>query len=151
MNIVKVDNEIYLETMVQFQKAMARESEGLELQVGTLRAGISKVIKNKHLGHYFIALDGETPIGMLLTIPEWSDWRCQTVLWIHSVYIQSDHRRKGVYKAMYSHIKGIVDSDQSFAGIRLYVDKSNKNAIKVYEQLGMSCEHYELYEYLKNG
>ena len=34
-------------------------------------------------------------------------------------------------------------------GLRLYVDKTNTRAQKVYENLGMNGEHYHLYEWMK--
>ena len=42
----------------------------------------------------------------------------------------------------------VRESDQ-YAGLRLYVDKTNLRAIDVYQKLGMSDEHYHLYEWLK--
>lgn len=151
ITIVKVENEKYLESMVQFQLTMAKESEDLVLDKVLLTKGIKSVIQNKNLGEYFVALKDGIAVGMLLTIPEWSDWRCRTVIWIHSVYVSSEHRGEGIYKKLYQHIKKTVDTHDEYAGIRLYVDKKNLNAIKVYEKLGMSNEHYELYEYLKNS
>ncbi len=137
--------------MVDFQMKMALESEKLELNQAVLKSGIESVIENKNLGNYFIALKDTKPVAMLLTIPEWSDWRCRSVLWIHSVYVAPDYRKQGIYKKLYLHLKDLVDSDDKYAGLRLYVDKSNISAINVYENLGMSNEHYELYEYLKEG
>jgi ribosomal protein S18 acetylase RimI-like enzyme len=43
----------------------------------------------------------------------------------------------------------MVEESKDLRGLRLYVDKSNANAQKVYEALGMSGEHYHLYEWLK--
>ena len=37
-----------------------------------------------------------------------------------------------------------------FAGIRLYVDKTNHNALKTYSSLGMNGEHYSMFEWMKD-
>ena len=86
---------------------------------------------------------------MLLIIREWSDWRAAFVLWIHSVYVIKEFRGQGVYKTLYKSIKDMVQKSDEFAGIRLYVDKTNLNATKVYEKLEMNDEHYNLFEWLK--
>ena len=47
------------------------------------------------------------------------------------------------------HLKSMVLNSQELRGLRLYVDKSNDKAQKVYENLSMSGEHYHLYEWMK--
>jgi ribosomal protein S18 acetylase RimI-like enzyme len=84
-------------------------------------------------------------IGSLLIIPEWSDWRNGEVWWIHSLFVKSEHRGKGVYRSLYSYIKKTAVENQ-VRGIRLYVDKTNALAQTVYKQLGMTDEHYSLFE-----
>lgn len=71
------------------------------------------------------------------------------MLWIHSVYVQPEFRKNGVYKALYAHLKQMVAESHDLRGLRLYVDKTNLSAQKVYESLGMSGEHYHLFEWMK--
>ena len=87
-------------------------------------------------------------IGSLMITYEWSDWRCGQVLWIQSVYIISESRGKGVFGLMYKQIQGLITPESGNRGIRLYVDKTNTRAQKVYEKLGMNGEHYQLYEWM---
>ena len=84
-----------------------------------------------------------------MAIPEWSDWRNGTVLWIHSLYVIPEARGQGVFKKLYSNLEKQVEQSSELTGIRLYVDKQNRSAQKVYEKLGMNKHHYELYEWLK--
>jgi RimJ/RimL family protein N-acetyltransferase len=42
----------------------------------------------------------------------------------------------------------VVDSS-NLRGIRLYADKTNTPAHGVYEHLGMTAEHYQMYEWMK--
>jgi GNAT superfamily N-acetyltransferase len=132
-----------------FQVQMAWETEKLKLDPPTVLKGVSAVFDDPAKGKYWIAESEGRVVGCLLTIPEWSDWRNGTVLWIHSVYVQPDFRKFGVFKALYSHLKHLVESSSDLRGLRLYVDKTNLNAQKVYEALGMSGEHYHLFEWLK--
>lgn len=137
-----------LEFIVNSQTAMALETEGLNLEAVIVQNAVEKVFKNPSLGQYYVALVNDIPSACLLTTYEWSDWRCKTVVWIQSVFVKPDCRGLGVYKSMYHHIQEIVQADNSFAGIRLYVDKTNTKAIDVYQKLGMTKEHYHLYEWM---
>jgi GNAT superfamily N-acetyltransferase len=110
---------------------------------------VQRVFDEPSIGRYWLAeADGDV-VGCLLILPEWSDWRNGTVLWIHSLYVRPDHRRRGVFRALYEHLRGVVEADESLKGLRLYVEKANAAARRAYEAVGMDGEHYRLYEWLK--
>ena len=134
----------------KFQIEMARETENLTLDHAIVKAGVNAVFTDPSKGNYFIAEENGKIIGSLLTTFEWSDWRNGTVLWIQSVYVLPEYRRKGVYRALYSQIKSLVEQDNNLKGIRLYADKANTTAHIVYKAMKMTDEHYLLYEWLKN-
>ena len=136
-------------TIASFQVAMARESEGLALDPPTVRRGVRAVFDDPAKGRYWVAEQDGRIVGCLLTMPEWSDWRCATVLWIHSHYVVPGARRRGVFTALFRTLKAQVERSPDLAGLRLYVEKANAVARQVYEALGMTCEHYDLYEWLK--
>lgn len=138
-----------IDIIADFQVKMAFETENLKLDPPTVIKGVTAVLDDPSKGKYWLAEVAGQVVGCLLTVPEWSDWRNGTVLWIHSVYVHPDHRKAGVYKKLYLHLKQMVEESSELRGLRLYVDKSNSNAQKVYESLGMSGEHYHLYEWLK--
>lgn len=131
------------------QVAMAFETENLKLDPSTVEKGVRAVLTDATKGEYFIAKVKGEPLACLLTIPEWSDWRNGTVLWIHSVYVLSSARGMGLYKELYLHLKEKVQQTPELRGLRLYVDKSNVRAQEVYSRLGMNKEHYELFEWMK--
>jgi GNAT superfamily N-acetyltransferase len=138
-----------ISTIADFQMKMALETENLKLDLPTVEKGVAAVFDDPAKGKYWLAeADGEV-VGCLLTVPEWSDWRNGTVLWIHSVYVKENFRKAGVYRRLYSHLKEMVETSSDLRGLRLYVDKTNEKAQKVYEVLGMSGEHYHLYEWMK--
>lgn len=138
-----------IEVIANFQKAMASETEGLILEDEKVKKGITKFFDQPSLGNYLIAHDHEKPVGCLLIQYEWSDWRNAFVIWLHSVYVIPLYRGKGVFKLMYDKVLEKVKQDKNFAGIRLFVDKSNTKAQKVYKRMGMTSEHYELFEWMK--
>ncbi len=140
----------HLDFISQCQKAMARETEDLELDQKTLLQGVQAVLNDPLRGRYWLAITAEGPIACLLTTAEWSDWRNGWVYWIQSLYVLPAHRNQGVFRRMYKHLKNQIKQDSKLCGIRLYVDKRNHAAMQVYQSLGMSSEHYDLYEWLKN-
>ncbi len=135
--------------IISFQIAMALETENIYLDPETVMRGVKAVFTDTEKGNYFIAEENGQVIASLLTTFEWSDWRNGTILWIQSVYVVPEFRRKGTYKALYGHIRTMVEHDPGLKGIRLYADKNNLTAQKVYEKLGMTADHYQLYEWLK--
>jgi GNAT superfamily N-acetyltransferase len=137
------------ENIVELQLRMAQETEGLELDRTVVSRGVHGVFQEPARGTYWIAEEKGKVLGVLLAIPEWSDWRNATVLWIHSLYVIPEARGQGVFKKLYLNLEKQVEQSTELAGIRLYVDKQNKSAQKVYEKLGMNKHHYELYEWLK--
>lgn len=137
-------------TIVEFQIAMARETEDIELNRHVVSRGVEAVFEDRALGRYFVAQsDGEVIASLLITY-EWSDWRNGVVWWIQSVYVRSDFRRRGVYAALYEHVKKLVDAYEMVKGIRLYVDRRNTAAQEVYTRLGMNGEHYQVFEWMKS-
>ncbi len=131
---------------------MARETEDLELDRDTVTRGVEAVFADPAKGAYWVAeREGaaEPVVGGLLTTFEWSDWRNGTVLWIQSVYVVPEERGRGVYRALYEHLRHRVAGDPDLKGIRLYVDRRNMGAQRVYERLGMTREHYDTFEWLK--
>ncbi|MEI7523735.1 MAG: GNAT family N-acetyltransferase [Mariniphaga sp.] len=137
------------DSIAGFQIEMAWETEHFKLELETVQKGVTAVLENDNLGAYYIAVVENEVVGSLLTTYEWSDWRNGTVLWIQSVYVNSSHRKRGIYAALYSHIKRLVAAEESLKGIRLYVDESNKQAMEVYARLGMDGEHYRVFEWMK--
>jgi GNAT superfamily N-acetyltransferase len=137
-------------SIIEFQQKMAQETENILLDFHTVTNGVHAVFEDATKGAYYVAVDGDTVVGSLMTTYEWSDWRCGTVIWIQSVYITPTHRGQGVYKKMYEHIQSLVTPVSGYRGIRLYVDKTNNPAQRVYEKLGMNGEHYQVFEWMLN-
>lgn len=97
--------------------------------------------------------------------------RCKDVWWIQSVYVAPPARRRGHFKALYAHVRAEAVA-QGAAGLRLYAgtqdldncrsvllpppqcsrlscacaDNTNVTAHATYEKLGMSGDHYRVFE-----
>ncbi len=143
---IRQAEESDLNTLVGFQLKMALETEDLKLDKQVLSNGISAGLKDENKATYFVAENKNIIVGTLMITKEWSDWRYAWVIWIQSVYVDEAYRGKGIYRALYNYIKDKVKNDSTIGGIRLYVDKTNTIAQKVYTNLGMNGDHYQLFE-----
>ncbi len=137
--------------IVDFQIRMAKETEDFALDRPTVEKGVQAVFDDPHKGAYWIAeLDNEV-VGCLLTVPEWSDWRNGTVLWIHSLYVIPSARRRGIFRMMYETLKTAVEQSADLRGLRLYVERENERAQKTYNAMGMDGNHYKMFEWMREG
>jgi hypothetical protein len=84
------------ERIVELQLRMAQETEGLELNRDVVIKGVSGVFQEPARGTYWVVEEKDKVLGVLLAIPEWSDWRNGTVLWIHSICRTGSKRARGI-------------------------------------------------------
>ena len=134
------------DSLVEFNQAMALETEGKRLDGRILQAGVEAVFRDEHKGFYVVAeSDGEIIGGLMITF-EWSDWRGAWFWWIQSVYILPDFRGRGIYRKLYDFVKNEALARGDVCGFRLYVEKENVNAQKVYKKLEMEESHYQMFE-----
>lgn len=138
-----------VEAIIDFQQAMAWETEHLSLNPETLRAGVTSVFNNISRGQYWVADDDGIVIASLLITYEWSDWRNSNVWWFQSVYVLPAWRRKGIFRAMYRRVRD-ESVKHGVAGLRLYVETNNYTAQHTYEALGMQSRHYKMYEWMRD-
>ena len=142
------------DALVAFNLAMARETEGRELDRETVKAGVTAVFQSKDggldRGFYLVATSPGGPdskiVGGLLITYEWSDWRNGVIWWIQSVYVEPGWRRRGIYRRLYEAVKADALERGGVAGIRLYVEQGNSAAHATYESLGMNLARYDMYE-----
>lgn len=132
--------------LVEFNQAMALETEGVRLDPQTLKSGVEAVFRDDRKGFYVVAEHAESIVGGLMITFEWSDWRGKWFWWIQSVYVLPELRGQGIYRKLYDFVKKKAESERDVCGFRLYVEKENRGAQKVYEKLGMEISHYLMYE-----
>ena len=145
MNI-RIANFADTQSLVEFNQAMALETEGKRLDSSILQNGVEAVFADKEKGIYVVAEDDGKIIGGLMITFEWSDWRGHWFWWIQSVYILPEARGKKIYSRLYEFVKEKARRQGNVCGFRLYVEKENVNAQKVYEKVGMESSHYLMFE-----
>ena len=133
-------------SLVDFNQKMALETEGKRLDEAVLTLGVSAVFSDPNKGFYVVAEDSGSIVGGLLVTFEWSDWRNKWFWWIQSVYIVPEARGKSIYSRLYEFVKAEAAAQDDVCGFRLYVERENDHAQKVYEKLGMKNSVYFMYE-----
>lgn len=127
--------------LAEFNIAMAWETESFRLDPDIILPGVQAVLEDPGKGLYFVAeVDGQIA-GQLMVTREWSDWRNSDIWWIQSVYVHPDHRRRGVFKALYRHAEAQA-KQHGVSVLRLYVEQHNHPAQATYQSLGMRLSHY---------
>ena len=146
MIIVRFAQQDDIPSIAKFNSAMALETEDVFLDNSIVRSGVEAVLNNAELGFYLIAECDGKQIGQLLITKEWSDWRNKYFWWIQSVYVQPEFRKQNVYRKLYQKVIEISKNAGNVCGIRLYVDRQNTTAQKVYAKLSMQKSNYLLFE-----
>lgn len=136
--------------LVEFNAAMALETEGKNLLPEVIGAGVRGLLDNPVAGFYVLA-ETERVVAALMITKEWSDWRNGSFWWIQSVYVRPEARRQGVYRRLYRHVQEMAAKDPQVFGFRLYVERENSAAQAAYAALGMKETRYLVFEELKPG
>ena len=131
--------------LVDWNVAMARETEDKALDPAVLRRGVAAVLDEARRGFYLVAESDGTAVGGLLVTYEWSDWRDGDFWWIQSVYVVPGARGRGVFRALHAEVVRRAQAAGA-VGVRLYVEVENDRAQRVYAGLGMQRCHYHMYE-----
>ncbi len=135
-----------LNVIVQFNQALATETEKKTLQDEVIREGVRPLLAESTRGLYFMAeIDGMI-VGQTMVTKEWSDWRNGDFWWIQSVYVSPEFRRRGVFRALHAHVREAARSAGSVCGLRLYVHEHNARAMEAYLNLGMERTPYAMFE-----
>ncbi len=135
-----------LPVIVDFNAQLAWESESRRLDLPTLTSGVRRALESPSLCRYFVAERAGTIVGQTMLTFELTDWRDGVLWWIQSVYVLPDHRRCGVFAALFAHIQNLAETDPTVRGLRLYVEEHNQRAQATYAKMGLAPTGHLLYE-----
>ncbi|HEY5627833.1 MAG TPA: N-acetyltransferase [Nitrospira sp.] len=140
-----------VESIVAFSTAMALETEERHLDQARLRQGTLSLLTSAEHGFFLVAEQSRGGasqlVGQLMITFEWSDWRNGVFWWVQSVYVAPSWRRQGIFRLMHEAIVERAKADPSVCGIRLYVERDNRNAQTVYQRVGLAPSGYTVYEH----
>ncbi len=143
---VRLARRADIDTIAEFNVAMAHETENKDLPPNRVRSGVQRLFDEPKHGFYIIAESGDAVVGSLMITYEWSDWRCGVFWWIQSVYVRPEFRKRGVFSTMHEFLKAAAAQEREVCGFRLCVEKTNAIARSTYEKLGLAEVYYRVYE-----
>lgn len=144
--LVRLAEEKDVQTLAQFNVALAWETEHKKLDLPVVTRGVRTLLKNPNHGFYTVAETAGEVAACVMVTYEWSDWRCGLIWWIQSVYVKPEFRRQKVFSGLFEFLKEKASQDSNVCGFRVYVEGANHSAQKTYSQMGMEQTTYKLYE-----
>jgi ribosomal protein S18 acetylase RimI-like enzyme len=123
--------------VADFNRRLAWESEHKRLEPEVLARGVARILADPARGFYLVAESGGQVVGQVMATFEWSDWRDGWFWWVQSVYVREEHRRNGVFRALYGELVKRARDSGDVVGLRLYVEKDNARAQATYEHFGL--------------
>lgn len=135
-----------LPAIVDFNCRLAEETEHKRLDRETITRGVRRALTEPNLCRYFVAEMEDRVIGQAMITLELTDWRDGVLWWFQSVYVDAAYRSRGVFRALFEHIQRTARSEADVRGLRLYVERENERAQRVYEQLGLRPSGHLVYE-----
>jgi GNAT superfamily N-acetyltransferase len=132
--------------IADFNLRLAAETEGLCLEPARVHAGVAALLRDPAKGTYFVAEAKGAIIGQAMITTEWSDWRNANIWWLQSVYVRPESRRRGVFRALFNHLRRLARARRDVCCLRLYMQADNAPARRTYERLGLKPTGYEVLE-----
>ena len=103
------------DVIVEFACKLALDTENYILDRPLVKSGIDNCIQDPKIGYYCLAWDENDPekksLGYIMVTPTFDFALGGLVHWIGSVYVLAEARKKGVFRALYSHVKEIACMD----------------------------------------
>lgn len=136
--------------IVEFNRRLAEETEGKRLDPEVLDRGVARALTDPDRLRYWVVeqAGGRTIVAQTAVSLEWSDWRNGWIWWLQSVYVVAEHRGRGLFRALYQHIREEAAAESDVIGIRLYVEEANHRAQRTYQALGLKPGGYSVFEEL---
>jgi GNAT superfamily N-acetyltransferase len=132
--------------IVECNMNLALETEQRRLDSDRVTGGVQALVSDPAKGTYFVAETGGARVGQLLVTYEWSDWRNGTFWWFQSLYVAKEYRGRGIFRALFRHVRDLARAHPDVCGLRLYMDRNNSPARQAYDRLGWSATSYEVFE-----
>ena len=132
------------DVLVDFTLREARDAEGVRLDPARVRRGVTSALDDSRLARYWIAsAPGGGVAGSISTLQEWSNFHGGYYWWVQSLFVDPEHRGRGVVDLLLDHVAG----EAARAGaldLRLYAHAANERALHVYRRRGFTEAPYVL-------
>lgn len=144
-----LNTEKELNYIITIIMKMAYETDGKVLDPEQVMKSLNKLLLHQEYGHYIVIIDKfkNKFCGINLVTLEHNINLNSTVLWLQSVYVIEEYRMKGLFRRlMYKIQDDVLETKSAKKIIKLYMDKDNERAEKVYLKFGFKVCKEILYE-----
>jgi len=132
--------------LADFNCRLAWETEHRLLDRDLVLAGVEGGLGRYPEVRYFVAENEAGVVGQLMLTREWSDWRNGWMIWLQSVYVQADCRRRKVFQRLLQFATAVAQMEDNPVCLRLYVEHDNTAAQECYQSLGFRDAGYKVME-----
>lgn len=132
-----------LEQLTAFTLAEAAEAEGMPKHQPDVRAGIRTALLDDDVAMYWLLEHAGVAIGHASIVKEWSDWHAGYYWWIQSMYLDPQHRGRGLMPRLLGAIRECAREHHALQ-LRLYVHRENSRAIRAYQLAGFNDSDYRI-------
>ena len=136
-----------ISTFISFQKIMAKETEGVNLDDSSIAGALEYLINDDSYGKAFMAKLGPNgvSVGTCYINYGYDVLSNKFTIWVQSVFVHPEYRKKGIFSKIFNHLE-LVARQLNASRISLFVDFSNLPAQKVYEKMGMVRREHSFIE-----
>ena len=128
----------HAQTIVQLLDAYAQDpAGGGEPLSAFAKANLVNELAKRPQAFSVLALDGDTPVGLVNCIEGFSTFACKPLVNVHDVVVLSSHRGQRVGEQMLAHAEQIA-MQRGACKLTLEVLSGNRSAIKLYERIGFA-------------
>jgi GNAT superfamily N-acetyltransferase len=131
-----------IDTLVAFTLREARDAEGAEIDPGAARRGVAEAFADPPRAMYWVAeaRDGRV-VASTSVVTEWSNFNGGYYWWVQSLFVESDHRSRGLAESLLNHLSAAAAAAGAL-DLRLYAYRSNERAIRAYVRCGFTTAPY---------
>lgn len=141
IRIVRVDyaNPAHAAALVDLMDSYARDpAGGSEALSDFARANLVSQLAARPFIFSVLALDGDTPVGLINAIEGFSTFACRPLVNVHDVIVLPGHRGRGIAAQMFAAVEAIA-VERGACKLTLEVLEGNTAARKLYQRMGFAA------------
>jgi GNAT superfamily N-acetyltransferase len=134
-----------IEEIAENDVLLAKETEKRIISKSVVRNGIHAVFSDGRKGFYIVAEEQHSIVGQIFVTIEWSEWRNQSIWWLHRIYVKRQWRKKGIFTTLLQKLKQMARNEEVYT-LRLYMMNENVLALNTYKKIGFVKSNFIILE-----
>ena len=136
---VRYDDPAHAAALLDLLDAYARDPAGGGEPLGDFaRENLIKELTARPSVFSVLALDGDTPVGLVNAIEGFSTFACRPLVNVHDVVVIDSHRGRGIAAQLFAEVEAIA-RERGACKLTLEVLDGNASARALYQRLGFAA------------